>query len=587
MRFRLAALLAVGCLLPSCRPSAADPNELVIQNAEPQTLDPGIQKGSPEHHINIAQFEGLTTYDPKTLEPKPGVAESWELSADGSVYTFKLRPAKWSNGEPLTAADFEWAWKRVLDPATGSEYFEIIANYLKNGRACYLGKAADGALAGWGSASPKTKSEAAAELPSQVAKRHEAVLRKLIAEEKDAALKAHLEKALKEAPGRPDLDFKDVGVTAKDERTLVVTLETPIPFFLELTCFFTYYPVNRAAVEKSPKEWSTRPETFVCNGAFRLKEWKVKDRIILEKNPHYWNAAAVPGSTIRFLPIDSQGTAFNQYEQQKIHWLTMPPTGFIEELKKRPDFFSGPQQTTYFYGFNVNREPFKDKRVRQALSRAIDREKITANVTKAGETAALGLVPPSMPGYTSATTPGFDPEAARKLLAEAGFPGGKGFPKVELLYNTLESHKLIASSVQEMWRTHLGIEVDLRNLEWKIYLDHQSRMDFAIIRRAWVADFSDPSTFLDMFTKTNGNNNTGWSNADYDRLVQQAQFERDVAKRMALLKQAEAILMDELPILPVYFYVTKNLLKPRVEGFHDNLRDTHPLRGVHLKGAQP
>jgi oligopeptide transport system substrate-binding protein len=584
MHVRLLAACVAVVLLPTCRPSGAPGDVLVINNgAEPQTLDPGLQKGSPEHHINIAQFEGLTVYDAKTLEPRPGAAESWELSADGTVYTFKLRPAKWSNGEPLTAADFEYAWKRVLDPALASEYYEIVANYLKNGRACYLGKSADGALASWKGMSPEARAKTAAGLSSQVQKRHEAPLRKLLEGGKDAALEA----ALAEAPKRPDVDFGDVGVKAKDERTLVVTLESPTPYFLDLTAFFTYYPVQRAAVEKDPKGWALRRETFVGNGPFRMKEWRVKEHVLLEKNPHYWDAANVPGAFVKYLPIENTTTAFNLYEQGKVHWLTTAPSEYVEELAKRPDYHSGPFLTTYFYGFNTTRGALKDRRVRKALAMAIDRDRIVKHVTRAGESPALSLVPPGLPGYAPPGAPPFDPAAARKLLAEAGFPGGKGFPKTTVLYNTNEAHKKIAAAVQEMWRTHLGIDVELANLEWKIYLDHQSRLDFDVIRRAWIGDYTDPNTFLDMFTSTNGNNNTGWSDPRYDKLIRDAQFERDAAKRMGILREAEALLMDELPIVPIYFYVTKNLWKTSVQGLHDNVRDTHPLQRVRLGGHQP
>ena len=579
--------LLAGLLLSSCGPSGSATDVLVINNgAEPQTLDPGLQKGSPEHHINITQFEGLTVYDPKTLEPKPGVAESWTLNADGTVYTFKLRAAKWSDGEPLTAADFEYAWKRVLDPALASEYFEIVANYLKNGKAFYEGAAADATLRSWSAASPADRLKAAAGLPDQAQKRHEAELRKL-GDAESGPLKELLAKAAAEAAKRPDVGEGEVGVKASDPSTLVVTLEAPTPYFLDLAAFFTYYPVQRAATQKRPKDWALSPETFVGNGPYRLKEWKAKEHVLLEKNPHYWDAANVPGKLVKFLPIENTNTAFNLYEEGKIHWLTTAPTEYIEELAKRPDYHSGPFLTTYFYGFNTTRGPLKDRKVRKALAAAIDRDRIVKHVTRAGETPALSLVPPGLPGYAPASAPAFDPEAARKLLAEAGFPGGKGFPTTELLYNTNEAHKKIAAAIQEMWRTHLGVTVELRNMEWKTYLDHQSKLDFDVIRRAWIGDYTDPNTFLDMFTSTNGNNNTGWSTAEYDKLIRDAQFERDPAKRMEILRKAEAILLDELPIVPIYFYVTKNLWKPQVQGVYDNVRDTHGFRRVRLGGHQP
>jgi oligopeptide transport system substrate-binding protein len=292
----------------------------------------------------------------------------------------------------------------------------------------------------------------------------------------------------------------------------------------------------------------------------------------------------VPDQKLKFLPIENMTTAFNMYEKGRIHWLTDVPRDYVAELLKRPDYHTGPFLTTYFYGCNVTKGATKDKRVRQALSRAIDREKIVKYILQAGELPATTLVPPGLPGYTPPKATGYDPEAARKLLAEAGYPDGKGFPKIDILYNTLESHKKIAAAIQEMWRNELKINVELRNVEWKVYLDMQSRLEFDVIRRGWIADYNDPNTFLDLFTSTNGNNNTGFANAEYDRKVAAAARERDPAKRMSMLTEAEAQLMDELPIIPIYFYVTKNMWKPEVQGLHENVRDTHPYNRVRLAG---
>ncbi|HLF91981.1 MAG TPA: peptide ABC transporter substrate-binding protein, partial [Planctomycetota bacterium] len=564
-----------------------DPDTLVINNStEPQTLDPGIEKGQPEYRVTITLFEGLTIYDPKDLAPKPGVAERWDVSPDASVYTFKLRDAKWSNGEPIRAADFEWSWKRVLDPKLASEYVEQISNYLKNAKAYYDGATADGTLGSWAGLKPEDRAAALKDLPAQVRKRHVGPLKKLLETEKEEKTSAALRQALEEAPRREDVSLDQVGVKATDERTLVVTLETPVPYFLDLAAFFTYFPVHRGTVEKHGSNW-TRPGTLVGNGPYRLKEWKVKEHILVEKNPHYWDAANVKDQKIKFLPIENASTAFNLYEKGKIHWLTEPPREYIEELLKRPDYHTGPFLATYFYGFNVTRGPAKDKRVRQALALAVDREQIVKYITRAGEAPARSLVPPILPGYTPSQMPAYDPAAAKRLLAEAGFPEGKGFPKMELLYNTSEAHKKVAATIQEMWRKDLGIEVELRNTEWKVYLDMQSKLEFDVIRRGWISDYNDPMSFLDMFTSKNGNNNTGFSSGKYDALISQARVELDASKRLRTLAEAEAVLMDELPILPLYFYVTKNLWRPRVAGPEDNIRDTHPLNRVHLAGQAP
>ncbi|HZE99637.1 MAG TPA: peptide ABC transporter substrate-binding protein [Planctomycetota bacterium] len=566
----------------ACGGAAEDPNTLIVNNStEPQTLDPALEKGQPEYHITIALYEGLTVYDPKDLSVKPGVAESWELGGDGTVYTFHLRPAKWSNGDPVTAADFEWSWKRVLDPALGSEYVEQVSRYLKNGMAYFDGAAADGTIQGWAGTKPEKRLEDAKSLVKLVQRRHADPLKALIAAEKDQAVSTELNNAFSECMKRPDVTLGQVGVKAKDDRTLVVTLEAPTAYFLDLAAFFTYFPVHRKTVETHGKDW-TRPEHLVGNGPFRMKTWKVKDHILLDRNPNYWDAANVADLKLKFLPVENASTAFNLYEKGRIHWLTEVPRDYIEELLNRPDYHTGPFLTTYFYGFNLNKGVTKDKRVRQALARAIDRQKIVKFITRAGEIPAESLVPPGLPGYEPAKTNPFDPEAASKLLADAGYPGGKGFPKIEILYNTQDVHKKIAAAIQEMWRQNLHIESELRNVEWKIYLDMQSRMEFDVIRRAWIADYNDPNTFLDMFTSANGNNNTGFANAEYDRLVAGAAKETDPAKRMKLLHGAEAVLMDELPIVPMYFYITKNMWKPEVTGIYDNVRDTHPYNRIRL-----
>lgn len=582
MRILIIGVSAI--LLSGCSPASEDPNTLIINNStEPQTLDPGIEKGQPEYRITLGLFEGLTVYDPKDLSPKPGVAERWDLSDDGTVYTFHLRESQWSNGDPVTARDFEWSWKRVLDPQLGSEYVEQISTYLKNAQPYFDGASADATLKGWEETRPEQRAKDATSLIKLAQKRHAKAIRALIDSEKDAAVRTNLTRALEEALKRNDVSLDEVGVRAKDDRTLVVTLESPTAYFLDLAAFFTYFPVHRPSIEKYGKDW-TRPGNLVGNGPFRLAEWKVKDYILLEKNLRYWDRANVADLKIKLLPIENASTAFNLYEKGRIHWLTDLPRDYIEELIHRPDYHTGPFLTTYFYGFNLTRGVTKEKKVRQALSQAIDRTKIVKFITRAGEIPAASLVPPGLPGYTPACMPPYDPSAARRLLAEAGYPGGKGFPKIEILYNTLEAHKKIAATIQEMWRENLGIEVELRNVEWKLYLDMQSRLEFDVIRRAWIADYNDPNTFIDMFTSTNGNNNTGFSNPAYDRLVSAAGRERDGTHRMKMLHDAEAILMDEAPILPIYFYVTKNMWKPNIEGIYDNVRDTHPYNRIRLTG---
>lgn len=584
---RLLALALAAAVASGCSRAAEDPSTLVIDNGtEPRSLDPGLESSQPDYRVTLGLFEGLAVYDPKDLSIRPGVAESWDLSADSRVYTFHLRASRWSNGDPVTAHDFEWSWKRVLDPALASEYEEQISNYLKNAKLYFNGASADAAIRGWAETAPEKRPEAARRLPELVQRRHAEPLRRLIGAEKGPVVPDLLRKALAAASERDDVTLDQVGVRAKDDRTLEVTLESPTPYFLDLAAFFTYFPVHRRTVETYRESW-TSPEHLVGNGPFRLKEWKVKEHVLLEKNPYYWDAEHVADIKLKFLPIESSTTAFNMYEKGRIQWLTDVPREYIEELLKRPDYHTGPMLTTYFYAFNLHREVTGKRKVRQALARAIDKQKIVKYILNAGEVPADSLVPPGMVGYTPATMGPYDPALARRLLAEAGYPDGKGFPPVELLYNTQEGHRKVAAAIQEMWRQNLNIDVQVRNLEFKTLLDLQSRLEYDISRRSWIADYNDPNTFLDMFTTTNGQNNTGFSNAPYDRLVESAGRERDPARRMKMLHDAEAILMEELPIVPIYFYVTKNMWKPNVEGIYDNVRDTHPYNRIRLRGQTP
>jgi oligopeptide transport system substrate-binding protein len=267
-----------------------------------------------------------------------------------------------------------------------------------------------------------------------------------------------------------------------------------------------------------------------------------------------------------------------------VDWVTVPPAEVLRELlKSRPprnDLNPAPQLTTYYYLLNTTRPPLNDKRVRLALGMALDREEITRVATGAGEIPALSLVPPSLPDYKQQPCRPFNPEEARKILAEAGYPDGRGFPKIEILYNTDQQHQAIAELVRKQWQRELNITTSLRNEEWGSFQDSQQQLKFTVARRAWVGDYLDPNTYLDMFVTDGDNNCTGFSNPKYDELIALAAKEPDTAKRMEILQNAERLLMDEMPIIPVYFYVSRNMVWPHVRGFYNNLQDTHPLRSI-------
>ncbi|MBI4612319.1 MAG: peptide ABC transporter substrate-binding protein [Planctomycetes bacterium] len=489
----------------------ADEQVLRFNNAaEPETLDPAIMTGVPEHRLAGAIFEGLCTLDPKNLKARPGMAERWEISDDGLAYTFHLRrDAKWTNGDPVTSEDFRWSWIRALDPDTGSRYADQF--YYIDGAEAF-------------NTDPKM------------------------------------------ADGKID-DFGRVGISAPDPYTFVVKLRAPTPFFMELIAFETLMPVHRATVEKHKKAW-IKPENIVTNGAFRLKAWLPRERIALVKSESYWDASHVVLEEIHALAQEDHGIAYNKFLAEEVDWILAIPTARIEEVRQNFDYYVVPYLGSYFYRFNITRKPFDDVRVRKAFSMSVDREELVRNVLKAGQIPTTGFVPTSIEEYLpykGVEGYGFDPDAAKRLLAEAGYEGGKGLPEIELLYNTDEGHKLVAEFIVAKWREHLGVNVKLRNTEWKVYLDLTHNMDYTISRAGWIGDYVDPNTFVDMFCTGRGNNNTGWSNKTYDDLVLSANRELDRDKRFALFRQAESILVrDDLPILPIYFYVNQGCLREKV-----------------------
>lgn len=502
---------------------------LVGNGAEPQNLDPHTVTGVPEHRVCSALFEGLVNLDTATLEPVPGVAESWTISEDKTVYTFALRPeAKWSNGDPVTAEDFAYSWRRILSPALASEYAYMLF-CIKNARAFNEGTLAD---------------------------------------------------------------FGQVGVEVVDNRTLRVTLENPTAYFLSMQSHTSWLPVHRGTIERFGRmdergtKW-TRPENFVGNGAFTLKTWLPNELIVCEKNPQYWDAENVRLNAVWFYPIEDILTEERMFRSGRLHFSENVPIDKIEVYQqKRPDVIHiDPYFGTYYYRLNVTRKPFDDPRVRRAFAMAIDRESLVKNVVKGGRIPAGNMTPPDPNGYTCASSIGLDVEAARTLLAEAGYPNGQGFPKTELLYNTSENHRQIAEAVQHMWKTHLNIHVELLNQDWKVYLSSMTTLDYNIARSGWIGDILDPINFLECFTTGNGNNRTGWSSAAYDDLIAQASRAPDEQARFELFQKAERLLLDEMPFVPLYFYTRVYLRSPDVKGWHSNLLGYISFKDLYLEPA--
>lgn len=499
---------------------------------EPQELDPHIVTGVPESTIIGTLLEGLVLKDPETLEPIPGVAESWVVSDDGRIYTFTLRGnARWSNGDPVTAEDFAWSWWRALQPGLGNVYAYMYFP-IANAEAYFNGEIDD---------------------------------------------------------------FSAVGIKVIDSHTLQLTLTHPTPYFLQLLDHMSMYPVHRATIEKfgAPDQrgtrW-TRAGHYVGNGPFQLKEWKLNRLIEVERNPHYWDADQVKLNGVHFHPVQNITTEERMFRAGQLHITGTVPLDKIAWYRERhPELLQvEPYLGTYFYRFNTRLPHLSDPRVRRALSLAVDRESLVRNVAKGGELPAQAFTPPDTRGYTAATELPFDPEEARRLLAEAGYPDGQGFPVTELLYNTSESHQKIAVAIQQMWNEHLNVNIRLNNQDWKVFLNSVEVGDYGIARAGWIGDYVDPNTFLDMWVSGGGNNRTGWSNARYDELVLRlAPAAADSDTRHGLLQEAETILMDEMPTMPLYVYTSKSLIHPSVRGAPPNLLDHVLFKNVWLEPEPP
>ena len=487
--------------------------------AEPEYLDPALMSGQPDGRIARLLFEGLTVNDPQSLQPMPGAAERWEISPDQVTYTFYLRKeAVWSDGRPVTAHDFVYSWTRALDPETASSYANILY-YIENAERYNQGQLED---------------------PSQL------------------------------------------GLRALDGYTLQVKLQQPTPFFMYLTSFYTYMPVPEHVVEKHGPRW-TAPDQVVGNGPFLLVEHRANAKMEFVPNPRYWDADSVRLERVIAYAVDDLHTSANMYESGMIDWVPSGyfPAEYVTYMRGRfQDLETTPFLTIYYYSLNTTRPALNNRLVRQALAMALDRQAITDDLLRGGQIPTAHFVPVGFDDYQSPPGPEYDPEQAARLLAEAGYPNGEDFPVLNILFNSLESHKKIAEAIQQMWAENLNIQVTVRNEEWASYLKSMDNMDYDIARRGWIADYPDPSTFTDLMEGDNGNNSTGWKNSLYDSFLRLARLEIDPSRRMHVLQQAEAVLLEDLPVLPIYTYVSNSLIKPYVRGLYPTLLDTHPLNHV-------
>lgn len=524
-----AALLACSCSKRETPADAAAREKILMVGnaADPECLDPALTTGLAESKILNALFEGLVTADSRDLSIRPAAAKSWKILDGGRTYEFEIdESARWSNGDRLSARDFEFAWRRVLNPKIGAEYASIF-DAIKNAKKIRLGQA------------------------------------------------------------RPE----ELGAKAAGDSVLRVELERPVPNFLEMLTHTAFMPLHRPTLEKfgaaqsRDAKW-TRPGNMVSNGPFVLKYWSISDKIRVEKNPLFRAAGKVRLNGIIFYPISNINTEDRAFRAGQLHVTDSVAPMRLDAIRRQmPECLRNtPVFGVYYYMLNAARPPLNDPRVRKALAISINRAAIIDNFLRGGQAPALSFVPPGCGGYETGQSAKFSEDAAeaRRLLAEAGFPGGAGFPRLRLTYNTSEQHKPIAEAVQQMWKKNLGIDVELYNLSWPAYLDARKRGDFDIARASWIADFPDPENFLENFESGCARNHSSFSDARFDALMSKSRLTPERGARLRELAAAEERLTSVAAMIPIYFYSRLNLVSPSVANWHANALDYRNWQDIDL-----
>lgn len=509
------AFAAAGCFNGSESDATARTLRLAI-HSEPPTLDWSLATDNVSFDVLTNIMEGLTQYN-ENLEPVPAIAHRWQFSNDGKTLTYYLRDdVVWTDGQPVTAHDFEYAWKRLLNPATAAEYAYFLFD-VKNAHAYNSGKLKD-----------------------------------------------------------PD----QVGVRAVSDTVLEVQLERPVIYFPSITTFMVTFPMRRDIVERHGDRW-TDPQHIVTNGPFTLHEWQHEYKLILKANDRFYEGRPEVDRVLLYV-VREPTTELTLYETGELDMVELPPVA-IPHYRSSPEYRNLPLLRGYYYGFNNGKAPFDDARVRRALAHAIDRQQIPV-ILKGGELPTASWIPKGMFGYNPDIGPHFDPEKARRLLAEAGYPGGKGFPPFAIAYNTDATNKLIAEFVQDQWKKHLKLEVSLESMEWKVFLSRLRLDPPPVYRLGWGADFPDPDNFMNLFTSTSGNNHLNWANPRYDALIARGAAERDPQKRQAIYDTAQTLLTETDAALVSLFGLTHNVLvKPDVKGLHLNAMELLYLKRVRLE----
>ncbi|ANS75126.1 peptide-binding protein [Paenibacillus yonginensis] len=496
---------------------AADQTLRINFAADVPTFDPAQAQDNQAHTALNLMYEGLVRVDENSKEV-PGVAESWEPDSTGKVYTFHLRKdAKWSNGDPVTANDFVFAWQRVLDPKTQpAPAYAYQLFYLKNAEAYNQGKITD---------------------------------------------------------------FSQVGVKAVDDYTLEVTLENTTPYFVNLTSFYTYFPVHKSVADND--KWATDPSTMITNGPFTLTGLVTGQSMEFTKNPNYWDNKDIKLDKIKATVVNSAATEVLSYQSGELDRAGQPngniPADQIQILKDqyKDEFHIDPVASLYYYEFNTKAKPFDNAKIRKAFAMAIDRQAIVDNVTKAGQVPAFGLIPPGINGAEKSFREEYpedyfkeDVTEAKKLLQEGMAEEGiTSLPPITLTYNTDDNHKKIALAITDMWKKNLGVDVKIENQEWGVFIKNRQSGDFQVARAGWVPDYNDPMTFIDMWTTKSGNNDIKLNDPTYDSLVEDAYKNPDNKARMEDFRKAEQILIgDQMGIMPIYYYTNPALVKPYLKG---------------------